>query len=295
MKLILFFCLSALSAWASTELVGISNESSKKIENFYVRLEFADENSDQVFGPFTLDPGGEVEFSYDVTPTTGSDVSVTAIAFVTAHSYELDGNSYVGLGSESEVEIGSTGWSHGFGFNHGLTIYSFDIVLPTPDSAKTLWLVEGDPLDAKIYREGIDKVVYAMKESQSSPGGTLPGDIEQVSFELTGLDETAGTLALANTAVIERFSAMLVTSPSLFSGNITGGPTIDLEFPALAIMGIETDAVPIVIDASPYEAIIVAVRTLLFALLSISFFFSCLELIKGAFAEAKTFYWLSKQ
>jgi len=71
---------------------------------------------------------------------------------------------------------------------------------PTPDDQKSLWLVQGNFLSAEVFREGIDKVVFATNAATSvNPGGgTGGGDaMTKAEWDSTATEQIALSQGMA--------------------------------------------------------------------------------------------------
>jgi len=103
----------------------------------------------------------------------------------------LVGNSYVAPSPPTETEWTEAAYTT-YGAEEDIMFYHQinEVVTrePTPDSAKTLWLVPDTELTADLFREGIDKVVAA----QNSAGeGGESGGMTAEDFNMTATEAVA--------------------------------------------------------------------------------------------------------
>lgn len=215
--------------------------------------------------------------------------------------YELVGNSYIATGEPTWVLYMS-------GFDWAMSsVNSGDAgdlqPPPNPPVYKSLWVLDDSPtgaLNNQVYREGVDKMVWTLKESLAASGGSgggaipdLPDSVPLETYTITGLTDVATAMDGVTESINTKFADLIASPPSFFSGEAGASESISLTFPGITVMGSHTDDVEIVIDPTTYSTPITFIRTLLLALLHIAFFFSFIELVKSAVTDAKTYYWLS--
>jgi len=110
--------------------------------------------------------------------------------------------------------------------------------LPTPDDKKTLWIVKDVDLTGNLYREGIDKLVYAFTAKSTSTSSS--GGMTKAEFQSTKTDAVAQGMWEANQAIPEvsemetqsadaraaAETAVTQVAPSIGSASIPSAPSI---------------------------------------------------------------------
>lgn len=153
------------------------------------------------FSTTASDYGGEVQAG-----TVSGDMRITYLQPALI-SEELIGNSYVATGGSAPAEeidiINNEGIPDG-SFQLGVgddIIYEFSPLQnrpATPDESKTLWMVEDTTLTADLFREGVDKIVYAAAASDAGGGGS--GGMTKDEFTTTSTEAVAEAQLAANAA-----------------------------------------------------------------------------------------------
>jgi len=207
----------------------------------------------------TIEPGEEHTFSASHTGTVAHPEDSDQAAAVYQLSQlsamgTLTGDSYVvGSGEPtgpeewnpiSMVKVGALGGVNGDPLNldFGYLPANLSNRESTPDFAKTLWRVTDTTLTADLYREGVDKMVYAAASGAGGGGGLVPSDIaniDDVSQRQIALSETpeafsdgasAGVLAVgasrsatAKTAIAEAVDTATNEKHTIDAGAIPAG------------------------------------------------------------------------
>ncbi len=160
-----------------THRVVITNTGSVNFTHLHVILITGDLVNTDVSGAFGIGPAGNATIEWaDVDPGWSAQVFQGYDASAT-----LVGNSYLnGTAPESYAGVSAPFGSYDYPATVP-TSATVSVALdpstaryPTPDQNKSLWVVSGvsgDALDKGVFREGIDKVVYAVEAASSSGSG----------------------------------------------------------------------------------------------------------------------------
>jgi len=111
---------------------------------------------------FNVSPLATGEIAFEITEARGEVVQMTP-------DYLMDGNSKIYTGDGlTETTL--------FFFNEEDTLLEFSFTgqeIGTPDAAKTVWILDDSELTAGVFREGIDKLVYAADATSGSSAGGM--------------------------------------------------------------------------------------------------------------------------
>lgn len=167
---------------------------------------------------------------------------------------------------------------------------------PAPDPVDT-----DDLLDRKTFREGVDKLVKAVRDAAAvgqeisdklgdpSDGAgegpeaipTLDGDLDDVDEEL----KPPNPVTPGGTEILSKTMPHLPTPSQLLPGVDSSSGTIDeieFDFPGFTFAGREFPAFSWSFSLTPYAFWIAVIRNLLACLISVYFFFKVVETIKGS-------------
>jgi len=131
----------------------------------------------------SIAPGGHATFTW--SESSGGDNVTVSYKKAGGTTSTLVGNSYVATSTEGDAD-----WTNGPSLSHdsgnantvSISLDAGATKPATPDDKKTGWIVtDSGALTADVFREGIDKVVYAVGTGGTGTGGG------------TGLDSTTAT------------------------------------------------------------------------------------------------------
>jgi hypothetical protein len=143
----------------------------------------------RMYNPFETDPAASL--GYTVPPqsvltihdTTHADTDGFVPARITLSPFSdqenavtasLQGNSFIYDASPAEpvaMELNPDGYEHMIGTEHTFNAEVTSRLYVTPDFEKTIWKMDNSTLNGDVYREGIDKVVFAINDNAPVAGG----------------------------------------------------------------------------------------------------------------------------
>jgi len=176
MKKIIAFLLLAGTAIA-TQRVEFRNQTDITLTGVYAMIAFGEEAEHGLYGPFTSE--AHTTYGVDVAISGHEGDSYTINFYKPGGNYDIVGNSFVAIDSSQQTLLGQSTGSWIDGNLHRVSFGdSTPVPASTPDHSKTLWRVEDTTLTADLFREGVDKVVYAgALYRSSSTGGTSTTDM----------------------------------------------------------------------------------------------------------------------